>query len=297
MNLNPTGITTFLTYILLPIVIAYLLSQIFTHGKPVQRKGWKNWFLLVLSIAFGIGITLITLLLGKTLHTTQIPSPFIYYYFMPTALIVTAVTLSLRGSRYLPSILIPPITILLTSLTPSTIEILKSEQTYDGTLPLYIPLVLFMLLPATLLLSAIANFIASKITPKKSLERKPRSMDNDYVFLQKCTEKYGIKHDLTREEKEDSNSTETTYTFSTNKNTWSFKEDTAPTSSRAWSTNAYKLKQADVFIDQLILELDDRDVGNLHTIFENDDQFIAAAEEAINHKHNSKENTQLKSES
>ena len=45
-------------------------------------------------------------------------------------------------------------------------------------------------------------------------------MDNDYVFLQKCTAKYGIAHDLTREEKEDSDSTETTYTFSTDKNTW-----------------------------------------------------------------------------
>ena len=294
MNLNPTGITTFLTYILLPIVITYLLSQIFTHGKPVQRKGWKNWFLLMLSIAFGIGITLITLLLGKTLHATQIPSPFIYYYFMPTALIVAAVTLSLRGSRYLPSILIPPITILLTSLTPSTIEILKSEQTYDGTLPLYIPLVLFMILPATLLLSAIANLITSKITPKKSLERKPRSMDNDYAFMQKCTAKYGITYDLTREEKEDSDSTETTYIFSTDKNTWSFKEDTAPSSSRAWSTNVYKLRQASVFIDQLILELDDRDAGNLHTIFEDGGQFAAAAEEAINHKNTSERKSTMK---
>lgn len=287
MNLNPTGITTFLTYVLLPIVITYLLSQIFTHGKPVQRKGWKNWFLLMLSISFGIGIALISLLLGRILHTTQIPSPFIYYYFMPTALIVTAVTLSLRGSRYLPSILIPPVATLLTSLTPSTIEILKSEQTYDGTLPLYIPLVLFMFLPATLLLSAIANLIASKITPTKPLERKSQSMDNDYAFMQKCTEKYGVKHDLIREEKEQGDSTETTYIFSADKNTWSFKEDTAPSSSRAWSTNAYKLRQANVFIDQLILELDDRAEGTLHTLFENDGQFIAAAEEAINHKNTS----------
>ena len=287
MNLNPTGITTFLTYVLLPIVITYLLSQIFTHGKPVQRKGWKNWFLLMLSISFGIGIALISLLLGRILHTTQIPSPFIYYYFMPTALIVTAATLSLRGSRYLPSILIPPVATLLTSLTPSTIEILKSEQTYDGTLPLYIPLVLFMFLPATLLLSAIANLIASKITPTKPLERKSQSMDNDYAFMQKCTEKYGVKHDLIREEKEQGDSTETTYIFSADKNTWSFKEDTAPSSSRAWSTNAYKLRQANVFIDQLILELDDRAEGTLHTLFENDGQFIAAAEEAINHKNTS----------
>lgn len=285
MYLNPTGITTFLTYILLPIIITYLLSQIFTHGKPVQRKGWKNWFLLTLSVAFGVGITLISLLLGKVLHATQIPSPFIYYYFMPIVLIVTAVTLSLRGSRYLPSILIPPVATLLTSLTPSTIEILKSEQTYDGTLPLYIPLVLFMLLPATLLLSAIANLIASKISPTKPLERKPQPMDNDYAFMQKCAEKYGIKHDLTREEKEHSDSTETTYTFSTDKNTWSFKEDTAPSSSRSWSTSAYKLRQASVFINQLILELENRDEGKLHTIFENDDQFIAVAEEALNHKH------------
>ena len=241
----------------------------------------------MLSISFGIGIALISLLLGRILHTTQIPSPFIYYYFMPTALIVTAVTLSLRGSRYLPSILIPPVATLLTSLTPSTIEILKSEQTYDGTLPLYIPLVLFMFLPATLLLSAIANLIASKITPTKPLERKSQSMDNDYAFMQKCTEKYGVKHDLIREEKEQGDSTETTYIFSADKNTWSFKEDTAPSSSRAWSTNAYKLRQANVFIDQLILELDDRAEGTLHTLFENDGQFIAAAEEAINHKNTS----------
>ena len=241
----------------------------------------------MLSISFGIGIALISLLLGRILHTTQIPSPFIYYYFMPTALIVTAVTLSLRGSRYLPSILIPPVATLLTSLTPSTIEILKSEQTYDGTLPLYIPLVLFMFLPATLLLSAIANLIASKITPTKPLERKSQSMDNDYAFMQKCTEKYGVKHDLIREEKEQGDSTETTYIFSADKNTWSFKEDTAPSSSRSWSTNAYKLRQANVFIDQLILELDDRAEGTLHTLFENDGQFIAAAEEAINHKNTS----------
>lgn len=49
-----------------------------------------------------------------------------------------------------------------------------------------------------------------------------------------------------------------------------------------------------MFIDQLILELDDRDAGNLHTIFEDGGQFVAAAEEAINHKNTSERKSTMK---
>lgn len=170
MQLNPYGIISLFIYTLLPITITYLLAQIFTHGKPVQRKGWKNWFLLLTSLGAGIILSTISLILGKAFNNTNtvLTSSFMEYFLILSALVVTAVTLSLKGSRYIPSIFIPPTAILLTSLIPSSVEILKSEQTYDGTLPMYIPLVIFIILPATLLACAIANLVYAKFAPKKT---------------------------------------------------------------------------------------------------------------------------------
>lgn len=174
MQFNPYGIITFLIYTLLPIAITYLLAQIFTQGKPVQRKGWKNWFLLLISIATGALLAGISVILGKTFNNTNtvLTSSFMEYFLIPSALVIAAVTLSLKGSRYIPSVIIPPTAILLTSLIPSSIEILKSEQTYEGTLPMYMPLVIFILLPTTFLACTIANFAYAKLTPKKTITKK-----------------------------------------------------------------------------------------------------------------------------
>lgn len=103
-------------------------------------------------------------------------------------------------------------------------------------------------------------------------------MENNFTFLKAC-EDYGIIHNLSQNilDKE----TFVTYTFTTPHGTWKHVEPAADSSSRGWSTNAYKLRQADVFINQLILELENRDAGDLHLIFESDQHFVEVANKAL----------------
>lgn len=165
MQLNYYGIITLLLYTIIPITMTYLLVKTFSKGKRIQRKGWKNWFLFTISLVAGILFAIIksthSLIFNARIST--FPPSFIEFYLLPTALIVTATTLSLKASRYLSGILIPPMTILLTSLIPSSIEIMRTEQTYDGTLPMFMPLVVLVLLPITLTTAALANLIESKL--------------------------------------------------------------------------------------------------------------------------------------
>lgn len=105
-------------------------------------------------------------------------------------------------------------------------------------------------------------------------------MENNYAFLKTC-EQYGISHKLSQiiTDRE----TFATYTFTTPNGTWEHTEPATDSSSRGWSTNAYKLRQASIFINQLILELEDRNAGDLHLIFESDQQFVEVANNALAH--------------
>lgn len=280
MHINPDGVTALFTYIVLPITITFLLAQLFTHGKPVQRRGWKNWFLLLVSLGTGLAVTLVDLILGKLATGPELVS-FINYYLTPSALIVASVTFSLKGSRYLPSTLIPPVTILLTSLIPSTVKMIKAEETYDGTLPMYIPFVIFILLPVTLLTCTVANIVFAKLNSKKNNRRKTSEpMPNTYTFLQNCAEQYNIDHKFERTDKEDSDHTETTYTFTGNDNTWTHTEETAPATSKYWATSAPKLREGEIFVEQLARELEKEEKEGIRGIFSTEEQFLEAASKA-----------------
>ena len=103
-------------------------------------------------------------------------------------------------------------------------------------------------------------------------------MQTNYTFLKEC-EKYGIEHSI-RQEKVGTQ-TFAVYNFITPQGSWQHTEPAPDSSSRGWATNAFKLRQADTFIDQLIAELEDRNAGSLHTIFETDRQFVEVANKAL----------------
>ena len=106
-------------------------------------------------------------------------------------------------------------------------------------------------------------------------------MQNNYTFLKEC-EKYNIKHPIQQEKL--NTQTTVSYNFITPHGTWKHTEPAPDPSKRAWSTNVFKLRQADVFINQLIAELEDRNAGSLHTIFETDSQFVEVANKALDIK-------------
>lgn len=103
-------------------------------------------------------------------------------------------------------------------------------------------------------------------------------MGSNYTFLKSCKQ-YGIAYKISQAIMD--NETFATYTFVTPHGTWKHTEPATDSSSRGWSTNAYKLRQADVFINQPILELENRDAGDLHLIFESDQQFVEVANKAL----------------
>lgn len=106
-------------------------------------------------------------------------------------------------------------------------------------------------------------------------------MQNNYTFLKEC-EKYGIEHSLQQEKV--GTQTYAVYNFVTPQGSWQHKEPAPDSSSRGWTTNAFKLRQADAFIDQLIAELEYRNAGSLHTLFETDSQFVEVANKALSLK-------------
>lgn len=103
---------------------------------------------------------------------------------------------------------------------------------------------------------------------------------NDYTFLKDC-EQYGIQHSQILNT-EISPAT-ITYVFKTPKGVWEHTEVLTNPSSRGLSTNAYKLRQGSIFINQLILELENRNEGQLYTLFDTDKQFIEIANKALEH--------------
>jgi len=141
------------------------LCELATTNRPVQRKGWKNWFLLAVSIfAAGVLILVKTVLLKTMLATgTTGPIPYVVNFLYPTAVVVVAVTLSLRSSRYLPGPFLASVGVVATTLVPSFVQVMRTPATYEGTLPLYVPLAVFMLLPIAVIGSAVVNFVASKL--------------------------------------------------------------------------------------------------------------------------------------
>lgn len=163
-TINHSGTVGLFLYAVFPIITTYLLCELATTGRPVQRKGWKNWFLLAVSILFAIGIlaakTLAIKIMLATGHTGGIS--YTADFLFPTAVVVAAVTLSLRSSRYLPGAFLAPVGIVATTLVPSFIQVMKTPATYEGTLPAYVPLAVFMLLPLAVMCSAVANYVAFK---------------------------------------------------------------------------------------------------------------------------------------